>query len=70
MVSDKLGIELPEDDYDTFGGFVFGLLGTVPDDVSTPVLEGYGLVIKVTEIKNHRLERAVVALISKPEVKT
>ncbi len=69
LVSEKLGIVLPED-YDTFGGFVFGLLGTIPDDGSTPELEGYGLVIKVTEIRNHRLERAVVALLSEPETKT
>jgi putative hemolysin len=60
MVSKQLGIMLPEEDYDTFGGFIFGLLGTIPDDGSTPQLEEYGLVIKVTEIKGHRLETAVV----------
>lgn len=60
MVSDQLGVALPEEDYDTFGGLIFGLLGTVPDDGSTPELEEYGLIIKVTEIKNHRLEKAVV----------
>jgi putative hemolysin len=69
LVSEKLGIALPEEDYDTFGGFVFGLLGTVPDDGSTPELEGYGLLIKVTEIRNHRLEKAVVALLSEPKAK-
>lgn len=60
MISDQLSVVLPEDDYDTFGGLIFGLLGTVPDDGSTPELEEYGLIIKVTEIKNHRLEKAVV----------
>ena len=60
LVSEKLGIELPEDDYITFGGLVFGILGTIPSDGSTPVIEEFGLVIKVTEIKNHRLESAVV----------
>ena len=69
LVSEKLGIVLPED-YDPFGGFVVGLLGTIPDDGRTPELDGYGLVIKVTEIRNHRLERAVVALLSEPETKT
>ncbi len=60
MVSETLGIELPEDDYITFGGLVFGILGTIPSDGSTPVIEEYGLVVKVSEIKNHRLESAVV----------
>jgi putative hemolysin len=51
---------LPEDDYDTFGGFLFGILGTIPGDGSTPTIEEAGLVIKVCEIRNHRLESAVV----------
>lgn len=61
-VAEQLGVSLPEDDYDTFGGFVFGLLGTIPSDGSTPELEEYGLKIKVTKIKNDRLETAVVCL--------
>ena len=65
MVSVQLGIVLPENEYDTFGGLIFGLLGTVPDDGSTPELEEYGMNIKVTEIKNHRLETAVVYLEAK-----
>ncbi|HPF20763.1 MAG TPA: hemolysin family protein [Syntrophomonas sp.] len=61
-VAMQLRVELPENDYDTFGGFVFGLLGSIPEDGSTPELEEYGLQIKVTEIKNHRLHTAVVCL--------
>ncbi|MGI5878996.1 MAG: hemolysin family protein [Syntrophomonadaceae bacterium] len=66
MVSVQLGIVLPEDEYDTFGGLIFGLLGTVPDDGSTPELEEYGMNIKVTDIRNHRLETAVVYLEPQP----
>ena len=62
MVSKQLGISLPEAEYVTFGGLVFGILGSVPKDGSTPELEGLGLVVKVTEIKNHRLMSAVVCL--------
>ncbi len=58
----QLGISLPEDDYDTFGGFVFGMLGYIPEDGSTPEIDGYGLHIKVTEIKEHQMEKAVVCL--------
>jgi putative hemolysin len=59
-VSDQLGVLLPSDEYETFGGFVFGLLGAVPEDGSTPEIEEYGLVIKVSKIAGHRLESAVV----------
>ncbi len=55
-----LGVNLPYDDYDTFGGMVFGLLGSVPSDDSTPELEEYGLQIRITKIKERRLESAVV----------
>jgi putative hemolysin len=61
-VSKQLGVLLPEEDYDTFGGLVFGILGTVPSDGSTPELEQYGLTIKVTKIKERRLESSVVYL--------
>jgi len=65
-VSKELGVMLPEEDYDTFGGFVFGLLGYVPDDGETPTVEEFGLVIKVTEIKEHQLEKAIVCLQEQP----
>jgi len=61
-VSRQLGVLLPDEEHDTFGGLVFGLLGAVPSDGSTPELEEYGLIIQVTKIKAHRLESAVVCL--------
>lgn len=67
MISEQLDIPLPEnDDYDTFGGFVFSLLGAIPADGSTPELEAFGMQIKVTKIKDHRLEKAIVCLQSQP----
>lgn len=62
MVTSQLKISLPENDYDTFGGFVFGLLGKIPDDGSTPEIEAHGLAIKVISIKDHRLTAAYVCL--------
>lgn len=58
-----LKVKLPVEEFDTFSGMVFGLLGFIPDDGQKPELEGYGLIIKVTEIKGHKLEVAVVTLI-------
>lgn len=60
FVSETLGISLPEDEYETFSGFVFGILGYIPEDGSTPEVEGHGLNIKVLEIKEHQLEKAIV----------
>ena len=65
-VSEALGVLLPEDEYDTFSSLVFGLLGTVPNDGSTPELETCGLSIKVTQVRDRRLESATVR-ISKAE---
>lgn len=62
MITKHLNVLLPEDDYDTFGDLVFGTLGYIPDDGSTPELEIFGLTIKVTEIKEHQLENALVCV--------
>jgi len=59
-VSTELNISLPDEDFDTFGGLVFGVLGIIPEDGSTMELEEYGLKIMVTEIKGRRLETAIV----------
>ena len=59
-VSKQLNIALPDEDFDTFGGLVFGVLGIIPEDGSTLELDEYGLKILVTEIKGRRLETAIV----------
>ncbi|SHH74461.1 putative hemolysin [Sporobacter termitidis DSM 10068] len=69
MVSEQLGVMLPEQEYETFGGLVFGMLGTIPDDGSTPELEAYGLLVKITKIHDHRIESSVVCLPEKAKAK-
>lgn len=59
-VSETLNVSLPYDEYETFGGFVFGILGYIPEDGNTPEVEGYGLNIKVLQIREHQLEKAIV----------
>jgi putative hemolysin len=61
-LSRETGVKLPEENYDTFGGFVFTLLGRIPEDGEVLELEVEGLKISVTEIKDHRLESALVSL--------
>ena len=55
-----LEVELPVEDYDTFGGFVFGIYGTIPSDGTQFEVDACGLHIKILSIKEHRLESAVV----------
>ena len=59
-VESALGVSLPSEDYDTFSGYVFNLLGMIPRDGSTPEVQDGGLTIKISQIKGHRLESAVV----------
>ena len=59
-VANELNVVLPDEDFDTFGGLVFGLLGIIPEDGSKLELEKYGLKILITEIKGRRLETALV----------
>lgn len=61
-VAKALGTALPCEEYDTFNGLVFGALGAIPQDGSTAEVETAGLVIKVTEIRDHQVETAIVCL--------
>jgi putative hemolysin len=59
-VARELGISLPVERYDTFAGFVFSLLGQIPEDGSQAELEEGELKIKILDIREHRLEKALV----------
>jgi CBS domain containing-hemolysin-like protein len=52
--NERLELELPEDDYDTIGGFVFGALNRLPvvgDETPVP-----GGVLRVVKMKGRRIE--------------
>ena len=59
-----LGVKLPEalpvQQYDTFGGFVFSLLGEVPQDGEQAEVAGYGLHITLESVQDRRLLTALV----------
>lgn len=59
-VAEALSMELPVDEYDTFGGLVFGNFGSVPEDGTTFEIEACGLAIKVTDVRDHQIEAALV----------
>ncbi len=66
-VAEALQMELPVDEYDTFGGLVFGNFGSVPDDGTTFEIEACGLAIKVTDVKDHQIEAAIVCKVQPEE---
>ena len=68
-VAAALDMELPVDEYDTFGGLVFGNFGSVPDDGTTFEIEACGLAIKVSEVRDHQIEAATVCKVE-PETQT
>jgi putative hemolysin len=43
-VNEELGIELPDDEWDTVGGLVFNLLGKVPDEGESVSFQGFEFV--------------------------
>ena len=60
----ELELPLPVEQYDTFAGFVFSLLGQVPEDGCQAELETQGLKIKILDIRERRLEKAEVTRIN------
>ena len=65
-VARTLGISLPCDEFDTFNGLVFSALPTIPRDGSTAEVETAGLRIRITEIRNHQVESALVTRKEQP----
>ena len=60
-LNEQLKWNLPTDEYDTFGGYVFGLYGSVPEDGSQITVENDRLTITSEEISEHKLLFAKVA---------
>lgn len=66
-VEKEMGKTLDCGDCETFGGYVLSLLGSVPEDGTTVSVETEELSIKVTEVKDHRIEKTVVCKIENGE---
>lgn len=59
-VKDALSLSLETEDCDTFGGYILGLLGTIPADGSAETLETDMLHIRIEAVKDRRIEYALV----------
>ena len=62
-ISEELGIELSNEEYDTLNGLVFHELGSIPEDGSTIEIDIPGLHITSKSIVDHQLESATVTLV-------
>ena len=60
-VAEELELKLPVEEYDTFGGYIFGELGKIPDDGAKFELEAGGMKIQVEKVENHRIIDTVVS---------
>ena len=65
-LAETLDVSFETEDCDTFGGYIFGQLGEIPDDGTQVELETEELLIKVESIADHRIESTFVAVKEKP----
>jgi CBS domain containing-hemolysin-like protein len=65
--NERFGTDLPDEDFHTLAGFVFGQLGRAPepgDDVAYD-----GLRFDVLEVEGNRIERVAVTFVERPRVR-
>lgn len=61
-MSQTMGISIPCHEFDTFNGFIFHTLGSVPEDGSDLEIEVAGMNVKITKIENHQVKTAIVSV--------
>ena len=59
-VAEALDISLPTDTYDTFSGYICGMLDRVPNDGERFKCESEELIIEVREVESHTVGAAIV----------
>ena len=66
-VCEALELDISDEDFDTFGGYVLSILGAIPADDTEVTAEDDVLLIRVTSIKEHRIEMTEVQKKAAPE---
>lgn len=61
-VEEAVGVKFEDSDSDTFSGFVLGLYGSVPEDGASFEISTETLDIRIEDIKDHKIDRAVITL--------
>lgn len=60
-VSETLGIDIEEEDYDTLNGLLISLLGRIPSDGERPTINYHGYSFHVVDVKNKLIRYVKVA---------
>ena len=68
-IDELVGIEFPEGDYDTLGGFVISLLGYLPSEIGDePIIAEYkNLRFTILSIDERRIDEIKVEILPDPE---
>jgi CBS domain containing-hemolysin-like protein len=61
---EEIGIELPVDDFDTLGGFVFDLFGKIPVKYEKAVYGGYDFIIQ--DMEGHKINSVKIVARQEP----
>ncbi len=69
-VEEQLGIQFPEDDYDTLGGFIISQLGFLPQDGDMNAVEFENIRFTVLNVEERRIGKVKVEILPKPEPKS
>lgn len=62
-VAEVVGLEFPDDDYDTIAGLVISLLGRIPDKEEYPEVNYENLFLKVIEMEDKRVSRVEIKIL-------
>jgi len=68
-IDELVGVDLPEGDYDTLGGFVISLLGYLPSEIGEePIVAEYkNLKFTVVSIDERRIDEIKIEILPEPE---
>ena len=69
-VAEALDVILPVEEYETFGGYICGVLGHVPDDGTSFLVDTEEMQIQVHNVDNHRILGTTVLVKPKKEENT
>ncbi|GLC30779.1 hemolysin family protein [Clostridium omnivorum] len=61
-INETLHVELPSENYDTIGGFVLDLLGSIPKEDEEHIIEYENLIFKIEKVNEKRIEKLKICV--------
>ncbi|MGB4984987.1 MAG: hemolysin family protein [Erysipelotrichaceae bacterium] len=62
-LNEKLNLTIPAEEFETFSGLVFDTIGNIPEDGTQFEIQFDNILIKIIELKEHRVEKATIYLL-------